>query len=229
MFRRVRHPHSFVEQGDLDDGKDAMIRLGLGRHRPINYDESTNFDFIRNWCDECISHIIMHTARSVTRPKLKGAAPLLEAAARRPYASRGLLIGSIALNLLFTSIIVLVATTQSARPSFENRDILSLTESLAATMPSSDADVLRVWVDVNRPTILDMQTEFNAAQKQMRSALRREPFDVDAMRAAMATMRVASQDYGQVVLDIFATGAMQMSADGRRSLADWRAGSRRPS
>ena len=69
--------------------------------------------------------------------------------------------------------------------------------------------------------IEDAQTQYRAAQDQIRATLRHEPFDLEAMRAAMAKTRAARQTFDQVIQGVFAFSASQMSPAGRSALADW--------
>jgi uncharacterized membrane protein len=54
--------------------------------------------------------------------------------------------------------------------------------------------------------------------------LRAEPFDVDAMRSAMATNRAAHDNFDLVVHDTIAAAAAKMSLVGRTKLADGSSG-----
>ena len=56
--------------------------------------------------------------------------------------------------------------------------------------------------------IEDAQTQYRAAQDQIRATLRQEPFDVEAMRAAMAKTRAARQSFDQVIQGVFAFSAV---------------------
>ena len=63
----------------------------------------------------------------------------------------------------------------------------------------------------------------NTAPRRTRSARRcgSEPFDAEAMRAAMAKTRAARQNFDQIIQGVFAFSAAQMSPAGRSALADW--------
>ncbi|HLA21517.1 MAG TPA: periplasmic heavy metal sensor [Pseudolabrys sp.] len=135
-------------------------------------------------------------------------------------SSRWLLLGSLALNLFFVGAAVAMAIRAPA-PSTWDRNVFVRVERIAATLPPTDADLLRGQIDANRAEIEDTQTKYRTAQHEIRATLRQEPFDPAAMRAAMAKSRAARQNFDQVVQGVFAGVATQMSAAGRHALADW--------
>ena len=102
-------------------------------------------------------------------------------------SSRWLLLGSLALNLFFVGVAVAMAVRAPAPPAWD-RNVFVRVEHIADTLPPSDADLLRGQINANRQIIDDVQTKYHSAQDAIHAALRREPFDVDAMRAAMAQL-----------------------------------------
>jgi uncharacterized membrane protein len=135
-------------------------------------------------------------------------------------SSRWLLLGSLALNLFFFGVAVAMAVRAPAPPAYD-RNVFVRVERLAATLPPADADLLRGQIQANRGIIEDAQTKYRTAQDEIRLALRREPFDAAAMRAAMTQTRAARQNFDQVIQGVFAGAASQMSSAGRQALADW--------
>jgi uncharacterized membrane protein len=135
-------------------------------------------------------------------------------------SSRWLLLGSLALNLFFVGVALAIAVRAPAAPAWD-RNVFVRVERIADTLPPSDADLLRGQINANRQLIEDSQTQYRAAQDQIRATLRREPFDLEAMRAAMAKTRAARQSFDQVIQGVFAFSASQMSPAGRSALADW--------
>ncbi len=135
-------------------------------------------------------------------------------------SSRWLLLGSLALNLFFVGAAVAMAIRAPA-PSTWDRNVFVRIERIAATLPPTDADLLRGQINANRAEIEDTQTKYRTAQHEIRATLRQEPFDPAAMREAMAKSRAARQNFDQVVQGVFAGVATQMSAAGRHALADW--------
>lgn len=134
--------------------------------------------------------------------------------------SRWLLLGSLALNLFFVGVAVAMAIRAPAPPAWD-RNVFVRVEHIADTLPPADADILRGQINANRQIIDDAQRKYHTAQDSIREALRREPFDVNAMRAAMAQTRAARQTFDQVIQGVFAFSAEQMSPAGRKALADW--------
>jgi uncharacterized membrane protein len=134
--------------------------------------------------------------------------------------SRWLLLGSLALNLFFVGVAVAMAIRAPAPPTWD-RNVFVRVERLAATLPPADADELRGEINANRQTLETAQTQYHTAQDQIRQSLRHEPFDVEAMRAAMAKSRAARQNFDQILQGVFAVAAAKMSPAGRHALADW--------
>jgi uncharacterized membrane protein len=135
-------------------------------------------------------------------------------------SSRWLLLVSLALNLFFVGVAVAMAVRTPAPPTWD-RNVFVRVEHIANTLPPSDADLLRGQINANRQLIDEAQTKYHAAQDAIHAALRHEPFDADAMRAAMAQTRAARQSFDQVIQGVFAFSAAQMSPSGRKALADW--------
>ncbi len=135
-------------------------------------------------------------------------------------SSRWLLLGSLALNLFFVGVAVAMAIRVPAPPTWD-RNVFVRVEHIADTLPPADADLLRGQINANRLLIDEAQTKYHSAQDEIHEALRHEPFDVNAMRAAMAQTRAARQAFDQVIQGVFAFSAAQMSPAGRHALADW--------
>jgi len=135
-------------------------------------------------------------------------------------SSRWLLLGSLALNLFFVGVAVAMAIRAPAPPAWD-RNVFVRVEHIADTLPPADADLLRGQINANRQLIDEAQTKYHSAQDAIHEALRHEPFDVNAMRAAMAQTRAARQSFDQVIQGVFAFSAAQMSPAGRQALADW--------
>ena len=135
-------------------------------------------------------------------------------------SSRWLLLGSLALNLFFVGVAVAMAI-RAPVPATWDRNVFVRVERIADTLPPADADLLRGQIKANRQLIDDTQQQYHSAQDQIHETLRHEPFDVEAMRAAMAKTRAARQAFDQVIQGVFAFSASQMSPAGRSALADW--------
>jgi uncharacterized membrane protein len=135
-------------------------------------------------------------------------------------SSRWLLLGSLALNLFFVGVAIAMAVRAPA-PSYWNRNVFVRVERLAATLPPADADLLRGEINANHAAIETAQTSYHTAQDHIHEVLRQEPFDVEAMRAAMAKTRAARQTFDQTIQGVFAVIAARISPAGRHALADW--------
>lgn len=95
-------------------------------------------------------------------------------------------------------------------------------EQIAATLPPTDADLLRKQFAARRDTVEAARETIRRKQNGIREALRAEPFDAQALRAATADSRAARENFYQVLQGVVSTAAEQMSAAGRSKLADWR-------
>jgi uncharacterized membrane protein len=136
-------------------------------------------------------------------------------------SSRWLLLGSLALNLFFIGVVVALAIRSPAPASSWDRDVFVRVERIADTLPASDATALRTQIAAKRGDIESAQVKYRNAQNIIRGAMRAEPFDTDALRAAMANTRAARQAFDQTIQGVFADAAGQMSHAGRQALADW--------
>jgi uncharacterized membrane protein len=141
-----------------------------------------------------------------------------------PAATQGsprwLLLGSLALNLFFVGVAAAIAVRTPA-PSYWDPNVFVRVERLAATLPPADADILRMQIKANHAAIDDTQTRYHSTRQQIHDLLRQEPFDVEAMRAAMAQTRAARLTFDQTVQGVFADIAAKISPAGRQALANW--------
>ncbi|HMF21622.1 MAG TPA: periplasmic heavy metal sensor [Pseudolabrys sp.] len=141
-----------------------------------------------------------------------------------PAATQGsprwLLLGSLALNLFFVGVAAAIAVRTPA-PSYWDPNVFVRVERLAATLPPADADILRMQIKANHAAIDDTQTRYHSTRQQIHDLLRQEPFDVEAMRAAMAQTRAARLTFDQTVQGVFVDIAAKISPAGRQALANW--------
>jgi uncharacterized membrane protein len=146
-------------------------------------------------------------------------------------ASRWLVLASLALNLFFVGAGgALVArhylAAPAASPAPVDRSVAARMERLAATLPPADADILRGEYRAKAGTVDGARATYRNAQDEVRRVLRSEPFQGEAMRAAMSEQRAARQVFDQLLQDVIASAAGKMSAAGRNKLADWPPGQR---
>jgi uncharacterized membrane protein len=135
-------------------------------------------------------------------------------------SSRWLLLGSLALNLFFVGIAIAMLV-RSPAPSYWDRNVFVRVERLAATLPPADADILRGEIQSNRAVIESAQSAYHTAQDSIHDVMRQEPFNAEAMRAAMAKTRAARLTSDQTIQGIFVTIASKISPAGRQALANW--------
>src|SRR6478609_2776285 len=118
-------------------------------------------------------------------------------------SSRWLLLGSLALNLFFVGV-ALAMVIRTPAPSYWDPNVFVRVERLAATLPAADADILRGQIKTNHAAIDDAQAKYHSARAHIHDLLRQEPFDVEAMRAAMAQTRAARLTFDQTIQGVFA-------------------------
>ena len=146
-------------------------------------------------------------------------------------ASRWLVLASLALNLFFVGAGgALLArhylAAPAASPTPIDRSVAARMERLAATLPAPDAEILRAEYRAKATTVDGARATYRNAQDEVRRVLRTEPFQGEAMRAAMSEQRAARQVFDQLLQDVVASAAGKMSAAGRDKLADWPPGQR---
>jgi uncharacterized membrane protein len=144
----------------------------------------------------------------------------------RSAGPRWLLLGSLALNLFFVGIAAAMAIRGPASPPRWDPDVFVRVDRLAAALPQADGDLLRGAFQANHERVARAQNAYYDARRAIHETLRQDPFKVDDMRAAMAQMRAARQNYDQVIQDVFTGAAIRMSASARHAVADWRPDSR---
>lgn len=135
--------------------------------------------------------------------------------------SRWLLFGSLALNLFFIGVAIAFAIRGPGPAHRWNRDVFVRVERLAATLPKADGDIVRKAMQANHDVVANAQAAYLGAREDIRETLRQDPFNVDAMRAAMTKARAARQAYDRALEDVFADAAAKMSSTGRHALANW--------
>lgn len=147
-------------------------------------------------------------------PKIQGSA----------YA-RWLLPVSVALNICFVGAAGAVAyrfTGEVPLPAGDmiNRSAGDRLDRVAAALPSSDGKIMRAQIRHEEVRVAAAQADFRLAQEEARNSLRAEPFDADAMRAAMAQVQVARENYHTVLRQVFEEAAPKLSVVGRNMLAN---------
>jgi uncharacterized membrane protein len=129
------------------------------------------------------------------------------------------LVASVALNLF---LVALVATHLLSHPRGGRRmaPVMRI-DSLAATLPAPDGDKLRAALQARSGEIGAALDRFRAAQDEVRARLRSEPFDLAALKRAMAEAQGRHQVMEAAIQDLIAGAAAEMSAAGRDKLAVW--------
>jgi uncharacterized membrane protein len=140
-------------------------------------------------------------------------------------SSRWLLLASLALNLFFIGIggaLLLQrydADTAPPRAAYD-RSVAGRIERIAAVLPAEDAERLRKAYQAQRKEIDGARAAYRDKQEAVRTALRAEPFSLDALKTAMSEMRASRQAFDLSIHSLFAQQASEMSQIGRQALAD---------
>jgi uncharacterized membrane protein len=140
--------------------------------------------------------------------------------------ARWFLMASLALNVCFVGAAGAVALRYTgevplsavARIDHSAADRL---DRMAATLPSIDAQLIRSTLRADEEKVAAAQADLRLSQEEVRNSLRAEPFDLAAMRAAMAQVQAARENYHSVLHEVIEATAAKMSVVGRNKLADW--------
>jgi len=143
------------------------------------------------------------------------------APARAGRWSRWILFVSLALNLFFIGAWAAFAWRHFGWERHRPWTPATRIERLAAALPAGDAEKLRGEFRTRQGNIEAAITSYRQAQRGMREALRAEPFNADALRAAMAEARNARGKLDEALQEVIASAGAAMTPEGRRSLADW--------
>jgi uncharacterized membrane protein len=140
-----------------------------------------------------------------------------------------LLLGSLALNLFFVGAAGAVAFRYTspvplATVARIDHNLASRLDRIASGLPPADSEIMRVQLRRDAEKVAAAQADLRLSQDAVRKSLRAEPFDVDAMRSAMAANRAAHDNFDLVLHDTIAAAAAKMSLIGRTKLADGSAG-----
>jgi uncharacterized membrane protein len=146
-------------------------------------------------------------------------------AAEERRAKRFMLL-SLAFNLFF----IAVAGTLIARAYFSPPLPVSVTidrragariERIAATLPKSDAEIMRAAYRDNAAKLDAARDEFENALAVIKTSFRAEPYDVEATKKEMAETREKQQVFIALLHDAIASAAAKMSPAGRVKLAEY--------
>jgi uncharacterized membrane protein len=103
-------------------------------------------------------------------------------------------------------------------------NMMARLNEIASTLPSPDADLLRAEIGADAREVAAAQADLRLSHEAVRNTLRAEPFDAEAMRAAMAVDRQAHENFELVLHDVIASAVGKMSLVGRNKLADFSSG-----
>jgi uncharacterized membrane protein len=147
-------------------------------------------------------------------PKIQGSA----------YA-RWLLPVSLALNVCFVGAASAVAYRYTGDVPLPVGDLVNSSagvrlDHVAAALPANDAQIMRAQIHAEEVKVAAAQADLRLAQEEARNSLRAEPFDIDAMRTAMAQVQVARENYHLVLHQVFEGAAPRLSVVGRNMLAN---------
>ena len=146
-------------------------------------------------------------------PKIQGGA----------YA-RWLLPVSLALNICFVGAAGAVAYRYTGDVPLSvveliNYGAMDRLDRVASALPSSDAQIMRAEIRSDEERIAAAQADLRLTQEDARDTLRAEPFNAEALRAAMQRVQVAREHYHVVLHEVLEAAAPKMSVVGRSKLA----------
>jgi uncharacterized membrane protein len=135
--------------------------------------------------------------------------------------SRWILFTSLALNLFFVGAWAALAWRHYAWERHRPWNAATRIERLASALSPADAEKLRSEFRAHQRNIEAAIAAYRQAQRHTREVLRAEPFNAEALRAAMADARTARGKLDEALQDVIATAGAAMTPEGRRSMADW--------
>lgn len=144
-------------------------------------------------------------------------------------ATRAALLVSLALNVFLISAGAAIVARHYWAPNPTatiDRSAGGRIERIAATLPTADAEILRGAFRTRQAAVQAAQDAYRGAQERVSAALRGNPFDTDALRAAMGETRAARQVFDRSLQDVLAEAAAKMSPAARDRLAEWPARTR---
>lgn len=150
---------------------------------------------------------------------------------RIPLA-RDLLFGSIALiPVSLLALLLLLGRTPST--SAENLEAITPVKALVTSLPPADANLLLFWLEVNQPTLDNIQAQRNAAERNVSSTQHGPPANHDPWQATATEAQMAQSRLRHALETTVGAVSAQMSAAGRREALRWlreqdQAGARAP-
>jgi uncharacterized membrane protein len=149
---------------------------------------------------------------------------VLPSVQRSAYA-HWLLPVSLALNVCFVGAASAVAFRYTGDVPLPVVDLIGRSagdrlDRVATALPANDAQIMRHQIRAEEVRVAAAQADLRLAQEEARNTLRAEPFDMEAMRDAMAQVQVAREKYHLVLHQVFEAAAPKLSVVGRNMLAN---------
>jgi uncharacterized membrane protein len=138
---------------------------------------------------------------------------------------RWLLLVSIGLNLAFVGAAGAVAIRYTSpvplRPVARlDNSMAGRIDRIASRLPPDDAEIIKSELRADSVSVAAVQADLRLSQDAVRKSLRAQPFDPEAMQAAMTENRMARQRADGLLHDMIVAAATKMSDAGRNKLAD---------
>jgi uncharacterized membrane protein len=127
---------------------------------------------------------------------------------------KGALGASLALNIVLGGLL-LMRPERPVRP-----DVGRLAAHLESLLPEADRPAFHQALEAARPSYMASLQAQRDSRAVVDAAMRRDPFDPAALRAAMAAGRNHWQEFSQSFEDSLVAGMAMISPEGRRRLAD---------
>jgi len=142
--------------------------------------------------------------------------------------ARYLLLGSLALNLVFAGAAGAMALQKATKlPPLQpivgmDRGVEQRFDRIAASLPADDGRIILAEFHAHAIPLMAAETQLRLAQQSVRDSLRAQPFDANAVRTAMAEDSQSRDRFFELVHETVASATAKMSPAGRQALADWR-------
>jgi uncharacterized membrane protein len=140
--------------------------------------------------------------------------------------SHWFMLASLALNLFFIGTIGALIYRHYTTPPVTisvplDRSAAGRIERIAATLPVTDAEVLRAEYRAKATTLDAARSDFENTIDDIRQTFRVEPYNGESTRTAMASARAARQRFEELLHEVIASSAAKISAAGRLKLAEF--------
>ena len=138
---------------------------------------------------------------------------------RNGRRGRTILVLSLALNLLLAGVVGVWLVRPIFRGPPRPMDFSRVVERMSHRLGETDAAALKKAYAAHQDEMTRLNDQVRSARSKVRAVLSTEPFDPDALKAAMDEVRAARSQMEAEIQNVMREGATAMSPQGRQRLA----------